>query len=647
VLQTSSLLRDRYRIEARLGEGGMGAVYRAFDEALSVTVAVKENLLVTEASQRQFEREARLLAGLRHPNLPRVTDHFVVAGQGQYLVMDFVEGEDLSARQERLGRLPEAEVLRWAEDVLRALAYLHTRNIVHRDIKPANIKITPEGSAVLVDFGIAKVGGAGQTTTGARGLTPGYAPPEQYGMGATEARTDLYSLGATLYHALSGEVPVNAFERTVQRAPLTPLRQAAPQVSARTAAAVEKALALALEDRWPSAEAMRQALQAPTAPAPARPRPANEPTIILPPEPATQIEPSGYVSSQAMPGPSPAASPAPVAAPPPGRAAAPAAPPPVASVPAPAGRPARRMWFGLGLAGVIGVVACGAVALAAAALGLPGLWSGAGGPPLQPKPPGLGPGTGKIAFVSDRDGNEEIYLIQAAGGSLVNLTNHPAADSQPAFSPDGQRIAFVSNRDGNNEIYLMNADGTGLTNMTNNPADDGEPAWLYDGSALAFASDRDGNFEIYIAGQSGVSRYTNHGAADLSPSWSQNGGLIAFTSGRTGNFEIFVFGPDGLAQYTHDPATDSHPRWSPAQAILAFESNREGNFDVYLFAAGGLQRHTSSAANDGEPAWSPDGAQLAFVSDRDGNPEIYITGPDGTRRLTDHPARDFYPSWQP
>jgi serine/threonine protein kinase len=215
-LSPGQLLLDRYRIDALIAQGGMGAVYDAFDTRLNIRCAIKENQLGTESALRQFEREAQLLAKLRHPNLPRVTDHFLIPGQGQYLVMDFVEGEDLGRRLKRLGPLPEADARRWAEVVLSALAYLHARGVIHRDIKPGNIKFTPEGETVLVDFGIAKEmsGEGGPTTTGARGLTPGFAPPEQYGgTGRTDARSNLYAFGATLYALLTGAPPADAFMR--------------------------------------------------------------------------------------------------------------------------------------------------------------------------------------------------------------------------------------------------------------------------------------------------------------------------------------------------------------------------------------------------------------------------------------------------
>ncbi len=266
-LSKGQLLHDRYRIDALLAQGGMGAVYDGFDTRLNVRCAIKENLLFTEASTRQFEREAKMLAALRHPNLPRVTDHFIVPGQGQYLVMDFIEGEDLNQRLKRLGPQPEADVLRWADDVLNALAYLHKRNIIHRDIKPNNVKITPEGEAVLVDFGIAKetVDEAGMTTTtGARGLTPGFAPPEQYGAwsGRTDARSDIYAFGATLYVLLMGEAPADALSRMTKPEKYIPIDRRPIRVSKALAQAIDTALELEPENRFQSAEEMGTALQA-------------------------------------------------------------------------------------------------------------------------------------------------------------------------------------------------------------------------------------------------------------------------------------------------------------------------------------------------------------------------------------------------
>ncbi|MGE5250889.1 MAG: protein kinase domain-containing protein, partial [Bacteroidota bacterium] len=262
-LERGTLLHKRYRIVEILGQGGMGSVYRAVDENLGVDVAVKENLFTTDEYARQFRLEAVILANLRHPNLPRVYDHFVVGEQGQYLVMDFIEGEDLRQRMERIGTITEDEAVVIGAAMCDALEYLHTRkpSILHRDIKPGNVKITPEGHIYLVDFGLAKIVQGGQiTTTGARAMTPGYSPPEQYGTARTDPRTDVYSLGATLYAALTGIIPEDGLARAMDNADLTPLRRRNSRISRRLSAVIEKAMAVDPADRYQTADEFKKAL---------------------------------------------------------------------------------------------------------------------------------------------------------------------------------------------------------------------------------------------------------------------------------------------------------------------------------------------------------------------------------------------------
>jgi serine/threonine protein kinase len=262
-LERGALLHKRYRIVEVLGQGGMGSVYRAVDENLGVDVAVKENLFTSDDYARQFRLEAVILANLRHPNLPRVTDHFVIDGQGQYLIMDYVEGEDLRQRMERSGPISEPEAVMIGVAMCDALQYLHTRkpSIIHRDVKPGNVRITPDGRIYLVDFGLAKLVKAGQaTSTGARAMTPGYSPPEQYGTARTDLRTDVYSLGATLYAGLTGMIPEDGLARAMDNVELTPIRKRNPKVSKKMAAAIEKAMAVHPEDRFQSAEEFQQAL---------------------------------------------------------------------------------------------------------------------------------------------------------------------------------------------------------------------------------------------------------------------------------------------------------------------------------------------------------------------------------------------------
>ena len=233
-LQLGQVLEARYRVDALLAQGGMGAVYRATDLHLGTVVALKENLGPDPAAQRQFAYEASILATLQHPCLPRVIDHFSVPGQGQYLVMDFVEGEDLDRTLANRGRLREAEALAYVYPVLDALEYLHGQNppVIHRDIKLANIRITPNRRVFLVDFGLAKVHiPSAKTTACARAVTPGFSPPEQYGLGGTDARSDLYALGATLYALLTGAPPPEATDRTSGAAVLIPPGQLGIPVS--------------------------------------------------------------------------------------------------------------------------------------------------------------------------------------------------------------------------------------------------------------------------------------------------------------------------------------------------------------------------------------------------------------------------------
>jgi serine/threonine-protein kinase len=268
-LRKGRLLEDRYRIATLLGQGGMGAVYRATDLRFNTTVAVKENRMATAESQRQFSREASLLHRLRHPNLPRVTDHFFVPGQGQYLVMDYVEGQDLNEVLGDWGPVPEAQALIWIGQVLEALQYLHDEGIIHRDVKPANVKITPQGETILVDFGLAKVYDPGQETTlGARGVTPGYAPPEQYGLGRTDARSDVYSAAATLYALLTARTPPDALQCMTRQAEFLAPRQLNNAISPQVEAAILRAMESAPDDRFQRAADLRAALlQAPGPPA--------------------------------------------------------------------------------------------------------------------------------------------------------------------------------------------------------------------------------------------------------------------------------------------------------------------------------------------------------------------------------------------
>jgi serine/threonine-protein kinase len=270
-LTTGQMLQNRYRIVILLGQGGMGAVYRAWDTRLNIAVAVKElvpqpglDAAMLDRLRQQFIQEAQTLARLDHPHLVTVSDYFEEGGKS-YLVMKYVEGESLAERIEREGALAEAQVNTWAEQLLAALAYAHKQGVLHRDVKPHNVVITPEGQAVLVDFGLVKLWDPNdpRTRTAIRGAgTPEYAPPEQYSQhaGHTEPRSDIYSLGATLYHALTGQAPPSATDRMAYPQSFQPPRDLNGHIGARMDEVVQRAMALACDARWPGAKAMAAAV---------------------------------------------------------------------------------------------------------------------------------------------------------------------------------------------------------------------------------------------------------------------------------------------------------------------------------------------------------------------------------------------------
>jgi len=271
-LTQGALLHDRYRILRPIGKGGMGAVYEAIDTRLRNTVAVKQLSIQRPEADRAFEREAQLLAGLRHPVLPVVIDYFT-DGANRYLVMQYIEGEDFAqylARQRR--PCTEEEVVAVAKAVLDALEYLHSHTppIIHRDIKPSNLKRTPSGEVVLLDFGLAKgrLDSDPTETPDDRslyGFTVQYAPPEQINGRGTDARSDLFALAATLYHLGTGTLAATALERGVivangGRDPLVTAHAANAALSTRLSRTLSAALQLEPADRFASAAQMRSAL---------------------------------------------------------------------------------------------------------------------------------------------------------------------------------------------------------------------------------------------------------------------------------------------------------------------------------------------------------------------------------------------------
>ncbi len=287
-------LAERYEVIGELGRGGMGRVFLATDRRFHKPVALKALFFSSDVLRRAFEREALLLNDLRHKALPVVIDYFAERSW-HFLVMDFVPGEDLAdalaARVDAgAGPFAVADVARWTDQVLDALTYLHEHEppIVHRDIKPQNLKLTPRGDVVLLDFGLAKGAAVAGTNAPASvaGFTPNYAPIEQIQGTGTDPRSDLYALGATLYHLLTASLPLDACTRAEAilgggRDPLVPAHERNPAVPRSVSAVLQRAMALTRSSRPASAVAMREELAAASR-IPGGEAPPGEPSRVAP-----------------------------------------------------------------------------------------------------------------------------------------------------------------------------------------------------------------------------------------------------------------------------------------------------------------------------------------------------------------------------
>jgi WD40 repeat protein len=272
-----------------------------------------------------------------------------------------------------------------------------------------------------------------------------------------------------------------------------------------------------------------------------------------------------------------------------------------------------------------------------------------------PLPPLL-PDSGRLVFVSSRDGNREIYTLDTNGNDLDRLTNNPADDFSPKWSPNGNQIVFVSTREGNPNIFIMNADGSDITRLTDNSGNNIEPSWSPDGKKIVFASNRDGNYNLYILDVKAktIERITEAEANDHYPDWSPNGEMIFFQSNRNSgiNFYALTLQTQQVSQITLDTTSSSnHPSWSPNGLFIVYEKT---------FSAGGVGIVIKEFPNkslftlvsayrqmNSWPAWSPDGSQIVFVSNRDGQTDIYIISKDGTAiyRLTNDPAIESEVHW--
>jgi dipeptidyl aminopeptidase/acylaminoacyl peptidase len=269
---------------------------------------------------------------------------------------------------------------------------------------------------------------------------------------------------------------------------------------------------------------------------------------------------------------------------------------------------------------------------------------------------------GRVVYVSNQAGNNDIYTINTDGTGDQRVTTDPADEFDPAWSPDGRKIAFVRNDDGNRDIWVMNPDGSDQQRLTDDASSDRYPSWSPDGKFIAFRSNRrpstsfdiwkmraDGSAPIRVTADAGLWG----DSLETSPAWSPDGRGLAFVSDRDGNREIYVANADGSnpRRMTNSPADDQFPSWSPDGSVITWDTNRDGNEEIYSMRSsdgGGQTNLTNNPVTDRYPAWSPDGTKIAFRSSRARSFDIFLMNPDGSdpTRLTVGLGRTMEPGFE-
>lgn len=647
----------------------MGAVYKVRDENLGVLVAVKENLFTTEEYARQFRMEATILASLRHPNLTRVTDHFE-EGDGQYLVMDFIEGEDLRDRMDRVGILDEEEIITIGRAICEALTYLHTRipTILHRDIKPGNVRIAPNGQVFLVDFGLAKiVEGSQLTMTGARAMTPGYSPPEQYGTARTDARSDIYSLGATLYSAVTGSLPEDGLARAMNQVTLTPVRKLNPKVSRKLANVIEKALSVHPDERYQNAEDFQKALIG--ARGVSRKQQNQEPLTVAPPpsailddvltfnipEPTSRpLAPQIEISSVRTPLPPPQLISQPDLNPSSnlGRPSLPISKPitrpdgdPVFDAP-PQNNTKKKKSLGCIPILLLIFVLVGGSALAAYLL-YPHEFNDALAFFVRPSNVLPSP-TAEIPPLPTEIALEtsETPIIVVPSPTLPAPTATPTELSPtPTATPRPPTNTPTP------------AAPTPAAPATNTPLPGPTP--LGGSGQLVFASDGAGNPQLFIVNADGSNRsqLVDIPEGACQPDWSVNDQIV-FISPCTEerddypNANLWIINADGsgLEQITFGTLGNYDPKWSPDGSQIVYTSVSSGYPQIHLLTlADGTELKLTDRATQGyrnvQPSFSPDGTKIAFISEFQGPIQIWLMNADGSEKTRFSRSGDLKDVW--
>jgi hypothetical protein len=647
MISSGYVIQERYRVIRLLGSGGFGAVYLAEDLRLGRQVAIKE-IGETRLSGEErrvaaelFEREALMLAQLDHTSLTRIWDFFEERGQA-FLVMEFVPGLTLRDLLRQVGgALPADFVVACALQLCAVLGYLHARRppVIFRDLKPANIMaVAPPGADPadllhmphdelvfkLIDFGVARLFKPEQPGDTLIIGTPGYAPPEQYGQSQTDARSDIYSLGATLHHLLSGQAPVGM--------PLPPLQEIAPAVPIELARIVARATMLDPAERYPDAESMRRDLLTLARPDAIR----STPPVVAPwPQPAAE--------------------------PPRPRVTVPLAPTSGPARPREASRLPLLLFAGVLIAAVAGALAFGArrgaprarttpTAIAAAAT--PGAQ-----PSAQPTAEWLLPDTpGRIAF-GQFNGSGYDLLAATLDGAKPQPLIAGGNDIAAAWSADGRRLAITHADGAERGIFIGAPDAPAAQRISPAGTLARYAAWSPNGRQLAFTAQVDGVWSLALADlSSGQVRA-------LGPqrlgwiSWGRGALLYAAQPGTGVPQDLFALGDQGApANLTNTPdIEEDFPDRSPDGRRIVFVASPPGQANlpqrqIFVMDADGGNRAqlTQMPGPHTNPVWSPDGAWIAYLSKAAGGDwQVWAMRADGgePRQLTFGPEPKFYLAW--
>jgi Tol biopolymer transport system component len=666
-----------YRIVSLLGRGGMGEVYLAQDARLGRKVALKllpSQFVGDKQRVLRFEQEARAVSILNHPNIITIFEAGQVEGI-YFIATEYIDGRTLRAEFKEQDRLPVRDALRIALQIADALSTAHEVGILHRDIKPENVMVRRDGIVKLLDFGLAKVteslqpdpdtGAAPPSNSylseaGAVFGTVRYMSPEQARGQAVDARTDVFSLGVMLYEMLTGRQPFAAEAMVDQIAKLlttepVPLMQIVPEISTELQRVVQQALSKEREGRQRTIDEFARQLK----------RIEEE----------LQFKDRLVVSGEA-----PAA---------------------VAGASRPTGRFSARLSRSSLI--VIGTV------IMATLLGGAFAWRLMKSKPVPSAHvsefdpvrlthdlssdtyPTWSPDGKQIAFISNREGQPAIFVMNADGSGVRRIHNGLAVSDEARWQPDG-RIGFRGGRniytmkpDGSDvirvntsgtlspngrqilfakevvpgegdELFVANADGRNSRRLTHNKITDTDPGWSPDGKKIVYTSFPDGHYPngsicVINSDGSGLTRLTNEPLKALLPFWSPDGTRIAFTA-RDDRNVIYVMNADGRNQMKlTDLATDILGlAWAPDGKKISYATDYEDNFEIYVINSDPSHQTnlTHHLSEDTAPRWSPDGKKIAFISNREGKMALYVMNSDGSEQrkvFNDVPEQEV--SWSP